>query len=66
MALNLGEAWWVGVRITVVAKQMAAGVCGRDDITRRSLDPRTTVLLRNRCRRSLGEAYHPEHSIRVS
>lgn len=56
MGLNLGETWWVGLRITVVAKQMAAGVCGRDDITRRSLAPRTTVLLRNRCRRSLGEA----------
>lgn len=53
--------------IRVVAKQMAAGVRGRDDFTR-SLDPRTTVLLGNRCRRSLGggEAYHPGHSIGVS
>lgn len=62
MDLDLREAW-VGVRIRVVAKQMAAGVWGRNDIIQRLLAQRTTALLRNRSRGSLGEACHLGHPI---
>lgn len=65
MDLDLREAW-VGVRIRVVVKQMAAGVWGRNDIVQRLLAQRTTALLRNRCWGSLGEACHLGHPIRVS
>lgn len=41
-----------GVGVGVVAEQMAAGAMGRDDITWRLPDPRTTALLGDRCRRS--------------
>lgn len=56
---------WVGVR-TTVAKQMAAGVRGRDDITGRLLDQRTTALLGDRCKIGLGEACHLGYPSRVS
>ena len=39
---------------TRVAKQMAAGVRGRDDITGRLLDRRTTAMLGDRCKMSPG------------
>lgn len=59
MDLNQGEAWVDGVRITVVAKQMAAGFQGRNDITGRLLDQRTKALLGDRYKRSLGGGLSP-------
>lgn len=58
--IDLGEAWvGGGGGIGVVAEQMAAGARGRDDITGRLLVPRTTALLGDRCRRSLGGGVSP-------
>ena len=60
VSLNLGEAWVGGGGVgRGVAEQVAAGARGRDDITGRLLDPRTTALLGDRCRRSLGGGGSP-------
>lgn len=57
--LDLGEAWVGGGGVgRGAAEQVAAGARGRDDITGRLLDPRTTALLRDRCK-SLGRGRSP-------